>query len=472
MRGAGWGRRAAIIAALSVAMSPESALGKDEPTASTEAASPSDPRFTISGATRWRYESLSNQFRINLPAAGRFNGSDQAISGRTLIMAQADFGRVSFAGEIIDSRVYLNDSGSPISTSNVNTADILQAYATLDLGDALGLGGRTTLQLGRFTFTVGSRRFIARNGFRNTINAFTGVNFSHSRGDTTLTGLYAAPVQRKPFDRQSLLDNEQEFDEERSAQRFWGLHLEQSALIAGASGEIFGFGLTEGDSGEFPTSDREIYTVGARLFRAPADGAWDFDFEAAHQFGNRNLSIVPDAPAQDVHAQTAHAEVGYQFDRPWRPRLSLEYEYASGDDDFGDDTYRTYDPLFGLRRRDFGQTGIHGPLRRQNVSAAGARLTFQGPEGRLDGRILYKAAFLASDTDFWPNAGLIDVTGQSGDFIGHHLDTRLRFWLIKDTIQLETGGAILFKGEFARTAPNAPDDDDTLFGYVMGSWFF
>ena len=123
--------------------------------------------FSVSGETRWRYEHVSEQFRAGL------DGSDQAVSGRTLIQLGYEAGPTEWGVEIIDSRVYLDDEGSPRSTSRVNTADFLQAYwrrrFTLD-------GAPASVQAGRFTLNVGSRRFMARNGFRNTINAFTGAN--------------------------------------------------------------------------------------------------------------------------------------------------------------------------------------------------------------------------------------------------------------------------------------------------------
>ena len=148
--------------------------------------------FSLSGTTRWRYEALDGQFRAG------FGGSDQAISGRTLIQAEYDAGGWVFGGELIDSRVYLDDDGSPLSTSMVNTVDILQAYIrrpfTLN-------GAPAQLQAGRFTLDVGSRRFMARNGFRNTINAFTGVNFTAEKiAGWRVTAFHVSPVRRYPRD--------------------------------------------------------------------------------------------------------------------------------------------------------------------------------------------------------------------------------------------------------------------------------
>ena len=80
-------------------------------------------------------------------------------------------------------------------------------------------------------------------------------------------------------------------------------------------------------------------------------------------------------------------------------------------------------------------------------------------------RLAYSAAFLASDTDSWVIAKQRDVTGQSGDFIGHTLDGRARYWVIPDSLRLDLGASIFLKGDFAKNAPNASDEDRTLFGY-------
>ncbi len=417
--------------------------------------------LSISGETRLRYGTLNNAFRRGL------EGGDQALSARTNILTEVRADAVTLGLEITDSRVYLDDQGSRASTSFVNTADVLQAYLNWNLADRLGSGSQTDVRLGRMTYQLGSNKFISRNGFRNTINTFTGASLKHTRGAWTFNGFYFAPVGRLPDDAIALRDNEQEFDREQTGRRFYAAHLQRTDVANAFDLDLFVYGLDERDTTRVATEDRELYTPGFRAYREPEVSQWDFDLEAAWQFGSRQASTGPLAPTLGVNAQVLHAELGYTFAGTWRPRLSLEYEFASGDDDPNDLRSQRYDRLFGKRRRDFGQTGIHGPLRRENISAPGARLGFAHVNNRLDGRLLYKAAFLASDTDLWRDGRLRDETGGSGDFIGHHLDTRVRYWLRPDNIRFAAGGAILFKGEFARTAPGAPDEGDTTFAYAM-----
>ena len=79
----------------------------------------------LRGETRVRYESLDGQFRANR------SGSDQLLLFRSLFLAEADTGPVSFGIELQDSRTYLADEGTPLGSSIANPLDILQLICAL-----------------------------------------------------------------------------------------------------------------------------------------------------------------------------------------------------------------------------------------------------------------------------------------------------------------------------------------------------
>jgi hypothetical protein len=165
----------------------------------------------------------------------------------------------------------------------------------------------------------------------------------------------------------------------------------------------------------------------------------------------------------NVSAQTVHADLGYQFAAPWPPRLSIEYDLATGDKPGGD--YGRFDSLFGTRRSDWGPSAIYGPLGRSNISSPGFRLEVK-PSKRLDAFVGYRAVWLDNATDSFASTGVKDSIGSSGKFAGHQVEARARYWLIPKMLRWEAGGAVLFDGRFLRTAPNANGFGDTVYGYT------
>ncbi|MEO0982042.1 MAG: alginate export family protein [Pseudomonadota bacterium] len=420
--------------------------------------------LTVKGETRGRYESLDGQFRAGL------DGSDQALLFRTLFQVEADAGPVAFGIELQDSRAYLDDAGTPLSSSFVNPLDFLQAYGRLDLPGLLGEGSSTDLTLGRQTVSIGSKRQIERVSFANVIKSFTGGHLESrsARGDE-LHVVLVVPVGRMPSDRASIGRNDLVFDREEFGRKIWAVHYRRRDILPRAApglwGEAFVYGLYETDTARVPTPNRRYATPGFRFFRARKRGQWDVDLEVAGRFGSRRETSDPaDVDDLSVAAGNVHAAFGYTFDHPWRPRFSVDFDYSSGDQTPGDDRFDQYERLFGSRRTDLGNTSIHGPLTPANLSAPGFRVT-AAPSSRLDGRIAYKAASLASRTDEFIIADLQDPAGESGKFLGHAIDGRVRYEIVEDSVELEIGASVFFYGGFTRNVSGGPPGDRTLFGF-------
>jgi hypothetical protein len=424
--------------------------------------------LTLSGSFRARYESLDGQFRPSL------NGSDQLISLRTTLFAEARFDRFRIGGEVFDARAYAADSGSSLGTGEVNALELSQAYVGYRFSDVFANGADANLQVGRFTMDLGSRRLVGRNNFRNSTNAFTGARLDWVGPDekTQLTVFYTLPHRRLPSDRNSILDNEIGWDDESEDFKFWGAFLALQDLPLGARGEIFMFGLNEDDSADRQTRNRRLLTPGFRYYRAPEAGRVDFEIETGLQRGETRASSSPaDLVDLDVEASYLHFELGYLWGAPWAPRLAFEYDFASGDASPTDGEHGRFDSLFGPRRTDFGPTGIYGPLGRENISAPGLRLEVR-PNARWDGFIAYSALYLDEPRDAFSRTGIRDPIGASGDFAGHQLHARARYWIVPRALRLDFGGATLLKDEVLERAPNANGEGDTIYGYADITWTF
>lgn len=412
----------------------------------------------IGGSFRLRYVGVDGQFR-----AGR-GGGDQVLESRTLLLARARLGAFELTFEGIDARQGLADGGSALSTSVVDAADVLQASLSWELSDVLVEGGRTRITVGRFTRDLGSRRLMARNRYRNTINAFQGVEGEWQAPDgQTLRAFYTAPVRRRPADIPSLLDNRAQLDDAVPGARFWGVAYAYSSLIYRLSGEIALLRLTEDDAAG--TRANALWTPTIRLHREPRAGGLDFELEVARQIGERRGGDP--GPVRDVSAWMWHVEVGRTFAGAWSPRVSALYDRASGDDP-DDDRYGRFDALFGATRGDFGPTGIHGPFRRANLRSAGLRVELRPRDG-LDLTLIHRGFWLASAQDAWVGAGRVDPTGSSGDDLGRQTELRLRWQLLPDSVRLDGGGAWLRMGDFGRRT-GAPER--SLVGYLASTWSF
>jgi len=415
----------------------------------------------LSGDYRVRYESVDDSFRAGT------SGPDSLLVERLLLAARADFQRFYLGAELQDSRTQGHRAETPLGTDDSNALELIGAYVGLRADEIIESGDSLDVVAGRFTIDVGSRRFVARNAFRNTLNVFTGVQgVWKGRSGTRVQTFYTLPVDRRPLDREGLEDDERDADEESARIRFWGIDVLRENVVAGLAAELFLFGLDEEDARDIQTADRELWTPGLRVFSDP-ERPWSFEIEAAAQFGDARRTTAPtDVTDLERSAFFLHAHVARQLASTWSPRIVLQFDYASGDDDPTDRDDERFDTLFGVPRFDFGPTGIYGAFARSNLQSPGVRLELR-PSDSLNGFIGYRANFLADKTDTFTTAGVRDVSGSAGSFIGHQLEARLRKSLVNGMLSIEAGGAYLADGRFLREAPNATRDGGVLYGYLQ-----
>jgi len=235
----------------------------------------------------------------------------------------------------------------------------------------------------------------------------------------------------------------------------------KSDILGSAVGELSYYHLGERDAPGRPTRDRSLDTFGVRIIAEPRVGELDYEIEALFQTGAISASLASVASRQSVSANFIHADIGYSFAGVWKPRLSVELDRASGDRRGG--RYGRFDTLFGMRRADLAPAGLYNAIARTNIMTPGIRLEAT-PSKRLDAFAVYRAMWLAASEDSFAGTGVRDASGRSGDFAGHQLEARLRYWLIPARLRFEFDGLLLAKGRFLREAPNAPSDRWTKYG--------
>jgi hypothetical protein len=409
----------------------------------------------LSGSVRLRHEAVDGQARDG------FNASDDLTSLRTQLKAVWRHGAIQLVAELDDSRAWGADPGTPLTTSEVNTFEPIQAYIQADLGAILGKGTSTSIQAGRFTMALGSRRLISNDEYRNAANGFTGLRADVvAHGGYKATVFYVLPQIRLPDDGPSLRSNASALDEENFATVLWGGFLSHqrkgSPLLAEASFVHFG----ERDEPGRTTRDRSLNNFGLRLVNDPRSRHFDWGLEGIYQWGHISDSLSSSASRLDVSASFLRLQAGYTFPGAWKPHLVIEVDRASGDGNGS--TYGRFDTLFGMRRADLAPPSLYGVATRTNLLSPGVRLEVS-PSKRFDGFIGYRALLLADSHDAFSNTSVRDATGNSGSFAGHQFDLRLRYWLVPKYLRVEFDGVYLAKGRFLKSAPNAPADGDTRY---------
>lgn len=416
------------------------------------------PWFRFGFEHRTRFEHLENDFRATNP------GNATALSMRTLLSAELHFALFVFGAEAQDSRAWASDS-TPLNGTIIDPVDVLQAYIGLRAEGLLAPDDRASLTIGRLTLDLGSRRLLARNEFRNTINAFTGVDLQWTSSLRDVLRAFAVmPVVRFPSERAALQANRMARDRENTDAVLSGVFFQSRPMLGRVFIEVYVLGLYERDSDLSLGANRRLITPGLRVLRSSAEGELDFQLELMGQLGkSRATAAATDTTDLDHRALSLHASSGYRFDVAWSPRVVLQYDYASGDFRPDDQVNHRFDPLFGARRFEFGPTGTYGAIARSNVSTPAVRVELQ-PHTRLDAFTAYRLVWLAAGRDAWTSTGLRDDTSASGSFGGQQAEARIRYHVLPQNLSFDIGGALFVPGELARRAEGG-EDSPSLFVY-------
>jgi len=436
-----------LLASAGPASAPEpgSAPGADvaeqaEPAASSSAADP--PLRMGQALPPWLDVQLSHRSRVEAlsPSLRGTPGGDRALFLRTLLRLRVGSDTVHGVIEGIDARRY---GQTWLGTSLVDPVDLLQANLVVHVPRS-DPAERLSLRLGRMTLDVGSRRLVARNRYRNTINAFTGVDVRW-QGETDRVRLFAvSPVKRRPTDSDALARNALELDREHLGTWLLGAQAGLGRPSEGAL-ELLILGLVEADTDTLATRDRRLVTTSLRWVYDPAPGRVDYEVEAVLQGGRSRAETTSDQD-QAHRAGFVHAHLGYTFDHPVRPRIAASVDLASGDNTASDARYRRFDTLFGARRFAYGPTGVYGAFARSNLMSPELRASVR-PHARVSGFVAVRPAWLASPHDAWVG---VSSTPAGGRHLGTQAETRVRWEALPQNLRVEGGLAWLELGASGR----------------------
>lgn len=419
----------------------------------------------ISGSVRPRYETVSNPLRAGAA------GTEDLLSVRSTLQIEGRWEDVSAVAEGLDSRRIAGDdnpdAGAP---SQLNAAELLQAYAAWSPDDVFQTGDRLRIAAGRMTLDLGGRRLVARSAMSGVPTAFDGLDASWTAASGfTLRALSVRPVSRRPTDDESLLDNEIALDSRPANLRLsalWG----SLPAPGGLAAELGVYRLEENEESDSPARTSRLTTWSARLHRDSRPSGFDVDIEYARQTGDvRTGTGAAEVASLSKDAHMLHAEAGYTLGSSLA-RISIHYDRATGDANPADAEDNRFHPLFGDRSFELGPTAAFGAVARANLDSAAVRIEAT-PPGPWDGLLSLRSVRLESETDSLGGSGLRDTSGGAGSHAGEQIEWRIRRWLVKDVARLAVGGALFLRGGFLDDVPGAPAGDPA-YTYADITWTF
>jgi hypothetical protein len=253
------------------------------------------------------------------------------------------------------------ETGRAGGPSPVDENKLTLQNAFVDLTLPLGPEAAFALRAGRQELQFGSGRLVDVREGPNVRRSFDAVRAIFEVPGWQLEVLAARPRLPRPgvFD-----------DEANDGQALWGVYAtsgENWLLIGALDFYYLGF---EDDVGAFAqgTAREQRHSVGVRFHGS--ERGWDWNWEAIYQFGSFGDG--------NISAWTIATETGFTFeDRPWRPRVALSGNIASGDDDPTDSHLGTFNALFP-RGNYFSEAAVLGP---RNFFNFHAFVTVQPTEG-------------------------------------------------------------------------------------------
>lgn len=363
-----------------------------------------DPiRYMPLGRTAWLQ--VGGEYRLRLddfkaePTFGlKGYDKDAFVLKRALVHADLhlfdDLMRVY--AELGDTRA--TGKAQPVSPVEATDTSLQQMFVDLNLHAG---GGRLTLRAGRQELGLGSQRLVTYRDGPNVRLSFDGVRAMYHRRRLNLSVFAVRPIAYGAGNFN---------DKGLSSQAFYGAYAsvapKRPQARTAAWLDLYLFGLNRAQTSVDGFSGRlHRYTAGARLYGNA--GPLDWDADLAYQFGRIG--------GADIRAYAIGSTSGYTFATPWRPRLGLRFDLASGDRHRGDATAGTFDPMYP--RNGYYSDGSFTTL--ANLRALGPALQLH-PARQLALAAEALRAWRQSTQDAAYTPNLVPVPG-TGSVAGHGL---------------------------------------------------
>lgn len=381
---------------------------------------------------------ISGEVRVRTEVDGRTPGtsSDMVSLLRTRLGVRVEASeRVHAVVRISDSRAF-GEEQNTLTDASADRLDLHEGF--IEWTSAAG----TRLRVGRQELAYGDERLIGTVGWANVTRSFDGVQLRIPVGGWTVDGFGAT---LREFDAVNAAGVDPRANEGRAR--------DQSLLGAWATdGSHDLFAIIETRVAGSGLHDVFRRTVGGHM-TLPVRGL-TLDATAAYQFGT---AVGGDDRERDIGAWLVSGSLAHQFTGNLTPRLALQVDLLSGDEDPTDDRYGAFNTLYATNHKFYGFMDL---ILDPASQLAGRGLTDIALRGAL------RPGAWQLGVDLHRLALMKERTGSTGRTLGTELDATLGRTLAKG-LGLSTG-ASLFRPADAATAPGIGLGDETLWwGYVQ-----
>lgn len=345
--------------------------------------------LTIGGETRQRYEYFRN---------GTWGLDHQDDNGyllqRYMLHADLHLGeRFRFFGQL-KSNIETGRTGGP-RPADEDRLDVHQAFVEVQLPNATE--STFHLRAGRQEISLGSSRLVGIREGPNVRQSYDGgrLAIEHRRWRVDLLAVRPVETNLGIFD-----------DSIGHRQTFWGVYATGKSRRLWGKTDLYYLGLDR-KSHKFDqgTAREQRHSLGIRA--SDKHGPWDYDYEGVWQFGDFGTSRI--------RAWTVASNTGYTIEgAPFRPRLGLKADIASGDKDPLDHTLGTFNALYP-KGAYFSEADLLGPY---NIMDLHPSVTF----------FVTRTVSITPDADFfWRQSTRDGIYDMPGNLIVSGKDARARY---------------------------------------------
>jgi Alginate export len=341
-----------------------------------------------------------------------------------------------------DSRTGAYNSGTQ-PASLYNPFDLRQAYVDLGPENQKWLFARA----GRQELAFGSTRLVGVSDFSNVTRTFDALRGSYSR-EGVKVDLVAGSV---------VLIDPSRFDRHKPGEHLYGAYVTLSKIVPGARLEpyIFIKRALQVVSERGVAGDAVVPTLGFRLIgKAP----WRVDYSA--EFAGQ----AGDYAGDRISAIAGNYIAGWTVNTSdLKPRISGEFDHASGDRDSRDGTRRTFDQLYASNHAFYGIADLMG-WRNMRTYRVGFEIN---PMKKLNCKADLNDFYLATVQDgLYSGGGARTVLNPNATsrHVGAEIDLQ-GTWTWSKYLSFGGGIARLFRGEYLRQSVTS---NGYLYPYV--SW--